>query len=112
MVAIVDKKKRVLYRVIESHGAEHDSTAFKNSALYEWLMGNWKHLMEKGLYFIGDSAYNLKSFLLTPFDNAFHGATEDYYNVFSTLHLKLVSSVHLEKLISDGVFSGGHFNSA
>ena len=38
--------------------------------------------MEKGLYFVGDSAYNLKSFLLTPFDNAFHGTPEDNYNFF------------------------------
>ena len=29
VVAIVDRKKRVLYQVIQSRGAEHDSTAFK-----------------------------------------------------------------------------------
>jgi hypothetical protein len=30
---IVDKKKRILHRTILSRGAEHDSTAFKNSKL-------------------------------------------------------------------------------
>ena len=80
--AIVDKKKRVLFRSIISRGAEHDSTAFKNSGLYQWLMHNWKSLMDKGYYFIGDSAYALKSFLLTPYDNAMHGTTEDNYNFF------------------------------
>ena len=80
--AIVDKKKRVLFRSIVSRGAEHDSTAFKNSGLYQWLIHNWKSLMDKGYYFIGDSAYALKSFLLTPYDNAMHGTTEDNYNFF------------------------------
>ncbi len=77
---IVDKKKRILSRSIISRGAEHDSTAFKNSELYEWLIQNWKSLMDKGYYFIGDSAYALKSFLLTPYDNAMHGTSEDNFN--------------------------------
>ena len=44
--AIVDKKKRVLFRSI----AEHDSTAFKNSKLYKWLLKNWKPLEDKGYH--------------------------------------------------------------
>ncbi len=80
--AIVDKKKRVLFRSITSRGAEHDSTAFKNSKLYKWLLQNWKSLVDKGYHFIGDSAYALKSFLLTPYDNALHGTAEDNYNFF------------------------------
>ncbi|KAL7544549.1 hypothetical protein ACHAWF_007926 [Thalassiosira exigua] len=82
VVAIVDRKKRVLYRVIKSRGAEHDSTAFKHSNLYKWLIDNWKWLKLRGYYFLGDSAYNLKSFLLTPYDNALHGDPEDSYNFF------------------------------
>jgi len=80
--AIVDRKKRILYRNIIHRGAEHDSTAFKHSNFYEWLEKNWKKLAEKGLYFIGDSAYAIKSFLVTPFDNAVHGTPEDNYNFF------------------------------
>ena len=33
--AIVDKKKRILFRSIISRGAEHDSTAFRNDPLYK-----------------------------------------------------------------------------
>ena len=80
--AIVDKKKRIIYRNIINRGAEHDSTAFKNSAFYKWLMDNWKKLADEGLYFIGDSAYAIRSFLVTPFDNAVHGTAEDNYNFF------------------------------
>ena len=79
---IVDKQKRVLFRSIKSRGAEHDSVAFKSSILYKWLIMNWSELATKGLYFIGDSAYSLRSFLLTPYDNAAHGSAEDNYNFF------------------------------
>ncbi|KAL7545061.1 hypothetical protein ACHAWF_014107 [Thalassiosira exigua] len=80
--AIVDKKKRILYRNILSRGAEHDSTAFKNGQFFKWLIENWSALARHGFYFIGDSAYSLQSFLLTPFDNVLHGTPEDNYNFF------------------------------
>ena len=79
---IVDRNKRVLFRSIMSRGAEHDSTAFRNSGLYSWLLNNYHVLIEKGFHFIGDSAYALKSFLHTPYDNAPHGSSEDTYNFF------------------------------
>ena len=80
--AIVDKNKKILFRSIMSRGAEHNSSAFKNSSLYKWLIANWVKLAEKGYYFIGDSAYALKSFLLTPYNNAEHGTAEDNFNFF------------------------------
>jgi len=79
---IVDKKKRILFRDISSRGAEHDSTAFKNSPLYKWCLNNWEHLREKGFYFIGDSAYSLMSFMLTPFDGVEHKTQGDNFNFF------------------------------
>eukprot|EP00956_Cyclotella_meneghiniana_P038219 scaffold150376_cov62-Cyclotella_meneghiniana.AAC.3 len=80
---IVDKKKRILWRSIQSRGAEHDSTAFKNSKFYkDCLLPNWRKLAEKGFYFIGDSAYALKAFLLTPYDNVLHGSAQDNFNYF------------------------------
>jgi hypothetical protein len=39
-------------------------------------------MASKGLHFIGDSAYSIKSFILTPYDNAAHGSPEDNYNCF------------------------------
>ena len=104
--AIVDKKKRIIYRNILSRGAEHDSTAFKNSNLYKWLLLNWKWLSRRGFYFIGDSAYALKSFILTPYDNVLHGTLEDSYN-FSSHHQESLLNVLSVKLIFAGAFSGG-----
>ncbi|KAL3805723.1 hypothetical protein ACHAW5_003832 [Stephanodiscus triporus] len=83
---IVDKKKRVLFRSIESRGAEHDSTAFKRTGLYKWLLDNeWSELRRRGYYFIGDSAYSLRSFLMTPYDNAMHDTAEDNFNFLHSL---------------------------
>jgi hypothetical protein len=80
--AIVDSKKRILFRSNESRGGEHDSLAFKHTELYTWLVQNWEHLARKQFYFIGDSAYSLKSFLLTPYDNTRHATPVDNYNFF------------------------------
>ena len=79
---VVDKNKKVLYRSIISRGAEHDSPAFQKSNLHKKLLSKWRYFSQKGLYLIGDSAYALRSFLLTPFDNAVHGQPEDDYNFF------------------------------
>ena len=47
-----------------------------------YSINNWTKLAEQGFYFIGDSAYELKSFLFTPYDNVLHGTPEDNYNFF------------------------------
>ena len=39
-------------------------------------------LAMKGFYFIGDSAYSLMSFLVTPFDNVLHETVGDNFNFF------------------------------
>jgi hypothetical protein len=81
--AVVDKKKRVLFHSIESRGAEHNSTAFKRTGLYKWFMGNnWYELKRRGYFFIDDYAYSLRSFLMTPYDNAMHGTAENNFNFF------------------------------
>jgi hypothetical protein len=72
---IVDKQKKILFRSIKSRGAEHSSTAFKSTTLYKWLFINWRESASKGLHFIGDSAYSLKLFILTPYDNTAHGTS-------------------------------------
>jgi hypothetical protein len=46
------------------------------------MIQDWRTLANKGLYFIGDPAYSLKLFVLTPYDNAAHGTAEDNYNYF------------------------------
>lgn len=79
---ICDKKKRILYRSILCRGAEHDSTAFKFSALNKLLTEKWRWLLEKGFYILGDSAYLLRSYLVTPIDNSVHGTPQDNFNFF------------------------------
>ena len=76
VVTIIDKKKQLLYRVIVSHRAEHELTAFKNSKAYGLLMKIWQWLKERRFHFIGDLAYSLNTFLLMPFDGARHGDTK------------------------------------
>ena len=80
--AIVDKRKRILWRFIGEKGSSHDSTVFKNSSLYKHLMLVADELHQKSLYLVGDSAYSLRSFLLCPYDNAASGSTEDNFNFF------------------------------
>ena len=43
-------------------------------------MENWKQLASEGFYFVGDSAYALKSFLVTPYDNTLHETADDNLN--------------------------------
>jgi hypothetical protein len=79
---IVDAKKRILWRSIKCRGAEHDSTAFKKTRLYQKLVSNYSFFMRHGLYIIGDSAYPLLVFLLKPFDNAAPYSEEDAFNFY------------------------------
>jgi hypothetical protein len=92
--AIVDKKKR--FRSIISCGAEQDSTAFKNSGLYKWLLENLVSLACKVFYFSGNSAYLLKSFILTPGTEEFSLETAvslETYSISSVALMKVASSL-------------------
>lgn len=102
--AIVEKKKRILYGSIPSRGAEHDSTAFKNSGFHKWLVDNWPMLARHGFYFVGDSARSLKSFLLAPHDNAMHGSYQDDYNFFRSSSRIAVECAFGEVDLRWGVF--------
>ncbi len=41
---IEDKQKKILFRSIKLRGAEHDSTAFKSTTSYKWLIINWRQM--------------------------------------------------------------------
>jgi hypothetical protein len=88
VMAIVDKKKRVLWRYIGARGSEHDSSMFKSSKLYSQLVNialdpngllhnNW---YEIPFYLIGDSAFGNRTFLQAPFDNAKPKTPQDVFN--------------------------------
>ena len=79
---IVDLKKRVLWRYIGSKGSSHDSPVFHESSLGKFLEYWAVRFEASGLYLVGDSAYALRSYLLTPYDNAMPGSSEDVFNFF------------------------------
>lgn len=82
---IVDDKKRVLWISYSTRGPSHDSSAF--SLLIEKSM----ELYNKRLFIIGDSAYSLRSFLITPYDMVYRGTKEDDFNFFhSSARIKVV----------------------
>lgn len=81
---ICDKKQRILWSSIGAKGSSHDSTVFKNSALYKYLMDKADYLYERGMYLVGDSAYALRGFILCPYDNTKAGSQEDNYNFFQS----------------------------
>ena len=79
---IVDLSKRVLWRYIGEKGSSHDSPVFHQSSLGKFLEYWAVRFEASGLYLVGDSAYALRSYLLTPYDNATPGSGEDVFNFF------------------------------
>ena len=77
---ICDKHKRILWRSIGQIGSIHDSRAFNITKLATHLKKNVESFIKSQLYFVGDSAYALRPFLLTPYDNATPGSKEDAFN--------------------------------
>ena len=81
---ICDKKRRILWSCIGAKGSSHDSTVFKNSSLYKYLMRKADFLHERGMYLVGDSAYVIRGFILCPYYNAKLGSKEDNFNFFQS----------------------------
>ena len=78
--AICDKKKRFIWKSILCRGGEHDASAFAETDLHTWLEENAERMLQKQFYFVGDSAYALRSYMLCPYDNAMPGSDEDAFN--------------------------------
>jgi DDE superfamily endonuclease len=66
--AICDRSKRFLWCYPSNKGSTHDSVAFTSSKLYELLKELSNEFYSRGLFIAGDSAYNLTSFLVTPYE--------------------------------------------
>jgi hypothetical protein len=78
--AICDQNKRCLWISPGNQGASHDSFAWSETKLYDLLQEMKDILKEHGLFFVGDSAYPMASFLLAPYDNAIPNSSKDSYN--------------------------------
>jgi DDE superfamily endonuclease len=65
---ICDKSKRILWCYPSNKGSTHDSAAFAGSKLYELLKEVSTELYNCGCFVVGDSAYAISSFLITPYE--------------------------------------------
>jgi hypothetical protein len=82
--AICDVRKRVLWMSSKHIGSCHDSRAFMDTSLYKLLQDRKDFLKQHGFFLVGDSAYNLESFLLIPYSQAAPQSDEDAYNFWQS----------------------------
>jgi DDE superfamily endonuclease len=66
--AICDRSKRFLWCYLSNKGSTHDSAAFAGSRLYDLLKEKLNKLYHHGVFIVGDLAYGITSFLVTPFE--------------------------------------------
>jgi hypothetical protein len=65
--AIVDNSGKFMDTFVGWPGRSHDARAFTNSPFYHSLCNNYRDLLPTTFFIVGDSAYPLKNFLMTPF---------------------------------------------
>lgn len=80
--AICDSHKRILWLSSGHKGLVHDSAAFAETMLIDLLKSKSEFLFKNRLFLIGDSAYTLASYLITPHDNAESQSMEDDFNYY------------------------------
>lgn len=80
--AICDHQKRITWISSRHIGSCHDSVAFTDTRLYSLLQQKGDFLLKHGFFLVGDSAYNLESFLLVPYPQAGPRSLEDNYNYY------------------------------
>jgi DDE superfamily endonuclease len=85
--AICDMSKRFLWCYPSNKGSTHDSMAFTSSKLYELLIELSNDLHSRGLFIAGDTAYNLTSFLVTPYETDEIGSDSDHMKDSFNYHL-------------------------
>jgi DDE superfamily endonuclease len=85
--AICDSSKRFLWCYPSNKGSTHDSVAFTSSKLYELLKEKSNELYRRGFFIAGDSAYNLTSFLVTPYETDELGLDSDHSKDSFNYHL-------------------------
>ena len=79
---IIDKQKWVLWCHTGEMGSSHDSPIFHESKLGKYMQENAEDLKKRGLFLVADSAYSLRSYLMTPYDNPGVRSSQDNFNFF------------------------------
>ena len=72
----------MLWASYGNRGGSHASSAFHNSDLYDLLVQKELDLFEANRFILGDSAYAIESFIISPYDNATKKSAEDNFNFF------------------------------
>ena len=101
---ICDKNKKIIWRSIGQLGSIHDSRAFNISSFATYLKANVQKFTDACLYFVGDSAYALRPYLMTPYDNVLPGTKEDTFNYFLSRNRIYVECVFGEINRRFGIF--------
>jgi hypothetical protein len=79
--AICDSSKRFLWVSTGHQGSTHDSVAFADTKLIDELSSMAEWLRSKQFFLVGDSAYSLASWIMTPFpDASVVGGFHDSFN--------------------------------
>lgn len=78
--AICDRRKRILWISPGHHGSTHDSTAWQQTKLYDFLERIKDKLKENGFFIVGDSAYPLSTYMQVPYPNARPSTSQDSFN--------------------------------
>ena len=78
--AICDAKKRIVWASTGHQGSSHDSSAFADTNLFDLLKEKGDELETRGLFIVGDSAYNMTPYLMVPYPDAASGSDEDAFN--------------------------------
>ena len=63
-------------------GSSHDSPVFHESTLGNHFETNADNFEQNGMFLVGDSAYSLRSYLMTPYDNPGVRTNKDNFNFF------------------------------
>ena len=79
---IVDHQKKVLWASYRHKGASHDSSAFRDTKLYQLLKKKAEWLHARAYFLLGDSAYAIESFIIPPYDLVKPKTPNDDFNFF------------------------------
>jgi len=101
---ICDVNKRILWLSSRHIGSCHDSRAFTDTKLYELLKQKREYLRRLQLFIVGDSAYDIESFLLIPFENAAPQSDEDAYNFWQSNCRIRIECTFGELIMRFGIF--------
>ncbi len=102
--AICSKTKSFLWFSSGHKGSTHDSLAFCETDLYETLNIAEAKLNAEGLFLVGDSAYPLMGYLVTPYEGIKQLSEEDSFNFWLSNSRIQIKCAFGELIMRWGIF--------